>query len=146
MKKSISKYLMVKALLGPSFYSYDKAEKDKYDLHSKFNLELHKKTFVNYLEVCIDEEGNIHYAIPSHQEFLINYACKKRNISRKKLNDLCPIDYYADFVEWLCQITNSIAVWNFKYMGNPNEKQKETLQLLINEGLLTINENGKTRK
>lgn len=43
-------------------------------LHSPFNIETHKKTFVNYLEVVITSDGVIHYAIPSHQEFCINYA------------------------------------------------------------------------
>ena len=46
-------------------------------LHSPFNIETHKKTFINYLEVVITSDGVIHYAIPSHQEFYINYAIRQ---------------------------------------------------------------------
>lgn len=35
-------------------------------LRSPFDIETHKATFVNYLEVCIDEGGTPHYAVPSH--------------------------------------------------------------------------------
>ena len=33
-------------------------------LHSPFYVETHKKTFKNYLEVMIDEDGIVHYAVP----------------------------------------------------------------------------------
>lgn len=42
---------------------------DKYDVYSKFDLEKHKQRFENYFEVIIEEDGMIHYAVPSHQEF-----------------------------------------------------------------------------
>lgn len=30
-------------------------------LHSPFDIETHKSEFVDYLEVCIDRDGVIHY-------------------------------------------------------------------------------------
>lgn len=47
-----------------------------YDLHSDFDIEQHKKIFIHYLEVVIDENGKIMYAVPSHQEKQITLACE----------------------------------------------------------------------
>ena len=38
-----------------------------YDLNSKFDIEQHKKKYINYLEVIIFPDGHIEYAVPSHQ-------------------------------------------------------------------------------
>src|SRR5690606_29819 len=59
-------------------------------LHSPFDMETHKNTFINYLEVVIDADGTIMYAVPSHQEKLIRLACERHGLSRDELNDLCP--------------------------------------------------------
>lgn len=108
----------------------------KYDLTCEFDIELHKQTFVHYLEICIDEEGKCHYAVPSHQEFMIKYACEKLNITREELSEKCPIEYYCDFLTWLQQITGLIPVWTEFYRGNPNKKQMKTIDQLIKAGLL----------
>lgn len=100
-----------------------------------FDIETHKKTFINYLEVVITEEGDILYATPSHQEKLISLACKKLNVTRNELNDLCPKEYYFDFITWLCQVSGCISVWNERRMGKANEKQEEAIQELKEEGL-----------
>ena len=42
-----------------------------YDLHSPFDLQQHKNTFINYLEVVIRPSGLVEYAVPSHQEKLL---------------------------------------------------------------------------
>lgn len=106
-----------------------------YGLHSKFDVQSHKQTFINYLEVCIDERGEIHYAIPSHQEWLINRACNNINVSREQLEDLCPKEYYGDFLSWLLQITGCVSVWNSFYMGKSNEAQLNTLLILKEQEL-----------
>ena len=41
---------------------------EEYTLYCPFDIEKHKKTFINYLEVVILEDGTIEYAVPSHQE------------------------------------------------------------------------------
>lgn len=110
----------------------------KYDLTCEFDIDLHKQTFKNYLEICIDEEGKCHYAVPSHQEFMINYACEKLNITRDELSKKCPIEYYCDFLTWLQKTTNLIPVWTKFYRGIPNNKQKKTLDMLIQERLLEV--------
>lgn len=108
----------------------------KYGLESDFDIEQHKSTFINYLEVVIDEQGEIHYAVPSHQEKLIAVACNKNNISREQLNDMCPQEYYCDFLNWILQITGYLSVWNDFYAGNPNENQIKSINLLVKNGLL----------
>ena len=82
-----------------------------YSLHSKFDIIKHKQTFINYLEVIIEEDGSVHYAIPSHQEYLINLCCKKFKMSRQEFYELCPDNMKYDFMVWLCKMSNAIALW-----------------------------------
>lgn len=49
-----------------------------YDIYCAFDLEKHKQTYVQYLEVVILEDGTVEYAVPSHQEKLIALACMKK--------------------------------------------------------------------
>lgn len=104
-------------------------------LNNPFDIETHKRTFINYLEVIILEDGKIQYAIPSHQEKLITIACKKLNVTREELIEMCPEEYYLDFMNWLCQITNSVSLWNEYMIGKPNEKQQQAIKQISDEGL-----------
>lgn len=104
-------------------------------LQLPFDIEVHKRTFINYLEVVITEDGTVMYAVPSHQEKLISLACEKLNVTRDELNDLCPQEYYFDFMTWLCKITGCISVWNSHRMGVANEKQLEIITQLYEENL-----------
>lgn len=104
-------------------------------LHSPFNIEIHKKTFTDYLEVIISEDGTIMYAVPSHQEKLISIACEKLNVDRDQLNDMCPKEYYFDFMFWLCKITGCVSLWNEHMEGVANEKQQIAINELIESGL-----------
>lgn len=108
----------------------------KYNVYSDFDIEQHKKTFINYLEVVIDENGKIMYAVPSHQEKLIKLACEKLNVTREELNAMCPEEYYLDFMAWLCKVSGACAVWNNhieKY--ELTERQVEALKALKDNGL-----------
>lgn len=104
-------------------------------LHSPFSIEVHKENFKSYLEIVILENGVVEYAVPSHQEKLISLACSRLNVTRDELNDLCPPEYYGDFITWLNIVSHAIPVWNEFYMGKPNENQLKTLQLLQDEKL-----------
>lgn len=111
-------------------------------LNSPFDIDIHKATFINYLEVVILEDGTIEYAVPSHQEKLIKIACKRLNVTRAELNRMCPRNYWADFITWLCDQSHAIAVWNTFYQGSPNELQMESLYKLQEADLLKLpNEN-----
>lgn len=107
-------------------------------LYEPFNIEKHKATFVNYLEICISTDGIIQYAIPSHQEFLIKMAMKNNNWTRDELMDACPKEYYCDFLKWLIpQSGGWIPVWeNFVLHYEPLTKsQINSLRKLKIHGL-----------
>lgn len=104
-------------------------------LRAPFDVQTHKRTFINYLEVIILESGEVVYAVPSHQEKMIHLACEKLGVTREELNDLCPAEYYGDFMVWLSKVSGAIPVWNAFYDGSPNKKQMEVLKTLLFEGL-----------
>jgi hypothetical protein len=104
-------------------------------LRGKFDAKTHSKTFINYLEVVIHEDGTIEYAIPSHQEKLIAIAMKQLSVSRDELAAMCPPEFYFDFITWLCQITRCLSVWTEGYIGHPSTKQKEALNRLQKQGI-----------
>lgn len=106
------------------------------DVMSKqFNIDTHKRTFTDYLEVIIDEEGNVHYAVPSHQEWLIQEACKKLNKNVGELMDSIPRTYWCDILTWLTNVTNCVVVWDISYVGRLNYAQRSQLELLQLSGL-----------
>lgn len=104
-------------------------------LRSPFNVEVHKETFINYLEVVILEDGTIEYAVPSHQLKVTDIIAAKRNITREDVADLCPPDMYLAYTEWLCKEAKAVMVWNDFYYGNPNDAQIQTLIMLMTEKL-----------
>lgn len=107
-----------------------------YTIHSDFNHKLHKQTFIHYLEVIIDENGRIMYAVPSHQEKMIKLSCEKLNVTREQLNEMCPEEYYFDFMTWLSKVSGACAVLENQVMGDKfTEEQIKALQMLKNVGL-----------
>jgi len=109
---------------------------DDYNIYSKFDIEQHKKHYVDYLEVIILRDGTVEYAIPSHQEYLIKLACNQHNITRDELMKRCPVEYYGDFMTWLCIQTGAVAVWNeFIIYNTVTEPQSRMLNALHNAKL-----------
>lgn len=106
-----------------------------YNLHSDFNAEQHKKIFTHYLEVVIDENGKIMYAVPSHREMMIKLACEKLNVTREELNAMCPQEYYFDFMTWLCKISGACAVWEGFIVDRLVEQQIKALRMLKDNGM-----------
>ena len=110
-----------------------------YDLHSEFDMTLHKVTYFNYLEVVIGRNGKIYYAVPSHQEKLIKVACDQLGITRDDLNKMCPMEYYCNFLEWLCMLTGYISVWDnylvYDRDSKPTTEQIRAIQDLHDAGL-----------
>lgn len=104
-------------------------------LNEPFDIETHKRTFINYLEVCLDGSGNVHYAVPSHQEWLIRYACNKHNMTRKEFEDTCPRERWWDYMLWLTEQTGCIVVWDTGFIGRINPLQQKTLLTLKANGL-----------
>lgn len=105
--------------------------------HSKFDIISHKETYVNYLEVIILPNGEVRYAVPSHQENLLQYASHKMGKSRQELYDSCPAAYYCDVINWLCHITGCVSVWTDRFEGELNIHQTATLIDLKDAGIYT---------
>lgn len=110
---------------------WDNWEMKNFLLHSgTFNKHLHKRFFPNYLEVIILENGDVRYAVPSHNEAALRVAAKKLGVDPKKLYWDCPPERYGDVDGWLREISGCIFVWEAFYMGNPNKAQLKTLKEL----------------
>lgn len=130
------KYFMIRR---KAMTDIEKANEEQRVLHSPFNIITHKKTFVNYLEVVIDDKGNIMYAVPSHMEILIKIYMERYNVSREeiihKLTYDPPWEYGLDMSAWLCEKLNCICVWNDTYKGKPNQIQLNKLKTLRLSGI-----------
>lgn len=68
-------------------------------LHSPFDLKIYKSKFIDYFEVCIDRTGTVHYAVPSHQEWLVQKLAKNLKRQGKKL---------LNFVH----LKDTVIIWN----------------------------------
>lgn len=117
-----------------------KKSQEEYNVYSKFDIQSHKETYINYLEVLILEDGRVEYAVPSHQEKALEVACKKLNKTKQEIEDMCPKEYYCDYLTWLLGITGSISVWgncakHFIIYKTINKKQIATLKKLKLHGL-----------
>lgn len=84
----------------------------------KFDIENHKKTHHGYLEVMISPDGEIEYAIPSHQMYLMQKAKEITNLTEDEINKLCPNEYYGDFMRWLFFISRYLPVWENFVLDN----------------------------
>lgn len=83
-----------------------------YSVYSEFDIEQRKKKYVNYLEVLVEKDGKIVYAVPSHQEKAVALACEELGVTRRELLDMCPREYYFDYMNWLLMISGAIALRN----------------------------------
>lgn len=108
---------------------------EEYSLNSKFDMEKHKEKFVNYLEVLIKEDGEIVYAVPSHQEKAIELVMEKYQWTRDDVIKYTPKEYFFDWLEWLLSECGAISVWDDFYIGEPNKNQKNKLKMLKLNGI-----------
>lgn len=106
-----------------------------YDLYSEFDIQKHKEKYINYLEVLIEPDGHVIYAVPSHQEKAIELAMASKGWTRDELRKACPPECWFDFLDWLLEQTGCISVWTRMIAGNPNPVQKEKLLELKMAGL-----------
>lgn len=108
---------------------------DQEILHGSFDIETHKKTFIDYLEVIIRPDGTVEYAVPSHMYKLMS-VFENGKYSVEQINEMFIHDMMGlSPIEWLCMKTGCISVWLNGYEGVANTKQVETLKRLKAEGL-----------
>ena len=109
-----------------------------YDIYCDFDIEKHKQTYINYLEVLILEDGKVVYAIPSHQMKAESLCCEQLGITQKELSAMCPREYWADYLTWLLNQCGAVAVWNGFYQAGEsglNDRQRTSLKRLKLHGL-----------
>lgn len=106
-------------------------------LHGPFDIETHKKTFIDYLEVIIKADGTIEYAVPSHM-YKLMFIFAGDNYDVNTINNMFLDDARGlTPIEWLCKKTGCISVWNSNFEGTANAKQIEVLKRLASEKLYT---------
>lgn len=108
-----------------------------YDLNSEFDIEQHKQTFINYLEILIEANGHVVYAVPSHIEKAVALACEALHVSRPELEAMCPPEFYYDYNVWVLRQSGAIMVWNnfFVAGGELTRPQQAMLRKLKLSGL-----------
>lgn len=106
----------------------------EYNLHSKFNYKKHSETYICYCEVVIMPNGTVHYAVPSHLEFLMNTYCTKHNVTRKELYNYLYHEYTLLPIDFLLEKLHAVCVWYNYYEGRPNKKQQRVLNKLQDTG------------
>lgn len=112
---------------------------DRYDVYCEFDIKKHKKTYTNYLEVLIREDGKIVYAVPSHTMKAERLVCAKLGlINQKQLSQVIPKTATLNYLTWLLTQANAVAVWNYYYETGENglnNKQRAALRKLKMHGL-----------
>lgn len=109
---------------------------NEYNLYSPFDVEKHKKTFIDYFEAILMPDGSVQYAVPSHQEKLISIGKKLFGKSRNDFIAMCPTEKHDCYIEWLCDVTGCVALWNSFVVGKPNQLQMNKIRELVDAGIV----------
>lgn len=109
----------------------------EYSVHSTFDIEKHRQTFIDYFEAVLMADGTVQYAVPSHQEKLIKIGSEQYGKSRDDFIEMCPPEAYCDYMEWLCDTTGCVAMWNRFVIGKPNQFQIDKINELIDAGIVS---------
>lgn len=117
-------------------------ERQQEVLHSPFDIETHKRTFVAYLEVVISPEGIVEYAVPSHTDKLIEILAKQKGIktfdeAKKYVFDTATNNGYCSSIDFLTGVTGYISVWFNGYVAEdpPTKAQLDKLKELFDNGV-----------
>ena len=103
-------------------------------LRQPFNIETHKETFINYLEVIINEDGSIEYAVPSHIEKVYQKYMDKYKVSRQYIYDNFATPYDVATAMKIIMVWSNRIECDF----NPTKEQLEKLLFLKQQGVLNI--------
>lgn len=102
-----------------------------------FSIERHKQAQWLDFEAILSPDGEVFYAMPSHQEFLIKKVMDKYDWTRDELCDACPKEYYYDFMTWLAAKSDGyVPVWEQAVLDYPlTKKQVKVLRDLKIAGI-----------
>lgn len=99
-----------------------------------------KDAFIGYCEIIIDDECNIHLALPSHQEKLIELFIKKCNLSSKEeALKLIPVNFAIN--KYIIDKLNIVCLW-YNHVCVPidiSQEQADIINKLIANNILSKN-------
>lgn len=109
-------------------------------LSGPFDPDLHMRTFHNYFETVMTDNGTVVYANPSHTRVL------ERLYTAKHKSEPTYDDYRSyvmacgvlSYDEWLMEATGAICLWTHGYSGRPNERQLDEIGRLVEKGLMVV--------
>ena len=106
-------------------------EEERKTLREPFNIDRHKNTFINYLEVVILKDGTIEYAVPSHMEKAISIYSNMSGKTRDEIKG----EFFIRSDDFILKETGIVMLWTHTFQGNPNKTQKEKMKELKSHGL-----------
>ena len=98
-------------------------------LHSKFDVEVHSKNFINYCEVIVLPDGSVEYAVPSHERKVIEIFKREFDLSDEDFDNF-PEELSIDYI---CKKCHLIMLW-YDYAYAPiriTKEQRNTLHNLV---------------
>lgn len=104
---------------------------------SDFDIKQHKAKYINYFEAVILPNGKVEYAIPSHQEKLVNIVMQKENKTKAEVWN--SISVYDDVLRVLVDRSGCVSCWS-KFICSPDKitsEQTIMLNILIAQDLTT---------
>ena len=84
-------------------------------LNSKFDFETHSKNFICYCEVIITPNGEIRYAVPSHEQAVLKYLAEKNNMNIEEIIKEYNALPLCDIYDRLLEESGCILVWYDRY-------------------------------
>lgn len=123
---------------------YSTIERQQEVLHSPFDINVHKRTFISYLEVVISPEGVVEYAVPSHSEKLVEIFAKQKGFddilkAKKYIIETTINNGMLSTIDYLTGVTGYISVWFNGYVAGdpPTKAQLDKLKELFDNGVYT---------
>lgn len=94
-----------------------------------FDIKTHNENFINYLEVIILQDGTVVYAVPSHQQKLLELYGNKYNITIEDIINKNIIPLCESPEDWIIYDLNVISVW-YDFIIRPENITKEQQEIL----------------
>ena len=113
----------------------------EYNVYSEFDMDKHKEKYINYLEIVIERNGKIHYAVPSHIKRLERLMMEMYHMTYNEIysmyNNDSDSDSFMEYVYWLMDKTGAITVYNNMYRGKANRVQLSVMKQLVDRGVIS---------
>lgn len=109
-----------------------------YNLHSKFNIDDHKRNFNDFIDLIVLPDGSAKYAIPDPISAMQRYLLQTTGISEDALLEISPSNPESYF-NWLLNRTECVVVYKdklrYRYM---TIKQEEFVNNLISLNMISF--------